>query len=364
MNAPADISAMRSLAAPEISAMAGRPFELVALVLPGFSHLALHAYLEPFRIANNVSRLPLFRWRIAALDAQPVAGANGLAIPVEVTVDELVSDPNDRKLSQLAVFAGEPVERQLTPQLNGFLRVIARRGIAISAVGTATWVLAQTGLLSGKRCTIHWSRLAAFSEVFNKPRISESLFVKDGQYSTCAGELAAFDLAVDLIGSHVGDYIAQEVCRHATVEGQRSGSNRQTGPSGLAFAGVSDKLLMAMRIMEENVETPLAMKKIAQRAGVSRRQLERLFALHVGQPPLRHYLRIRIDHAKRLIEGTRMPIIDIATACGFVSPSHFAKCFRTFNGFSPQQCRTMVPAWVGPGLGYPLPRPYVPVPVD
>ncbi|TIX74012.1 MAG: helix-turn-helix domain-containing protein [Mesorhizobium sp.] len=157
-------------------------------------------------------------------------------------------------------------------------------------------------------------------------------------------------MAVDLIGSHAGGYIAQEVCRHAVVEGQRSGSNRQTGPSGLAFAGVSDKLLMAMRIMEENIEFPLAMDEVAQRAGVSRRQLERLFASYIGLPPVRHYLRIRVDHAKRLIEGTRMPIIDIAMACGFMSASHFAKCFRVFNGMSPQQCRAIVPAWVGPGL--------------
>lgn len=141
------------------------------------------------------------------------------------------------------------------------------------------------------------------------------------------------------------------MCRHATVEGQRSGSNRQTGPTGLAFAGVSDKLVMAMRIMEENVEFPLSMDEVAHRAGVSRRQLERLFAAHIEVPPVRHYLRIRTDHAKRLIEGTRLPIIDIAMACGFISASHFAKCFRAFNGISPQQCRAMVPAWVGPGLG-------------
>ncbi|CDX24357.1 AraC family transcriptional regulator [Mesorhizobium sp. ORS 3324] len=351
MNAPANLSAIKSLATPKISAMADRPFDLVVLVLPGFSHLALHAYIEPFRIANAVARLPLFRWRIAGLGARPIEGANGLSVPVDATIDDLGCELDNRKPHQLAVVAGDLVERQLTPQLNRFLRTVARRGVPISAVGTATWLLAQTGLLAGTRCTIHWSRLAAFSEVFDQSCIRDSLFVKDGQFSTCAGELAAFDLAVDLIGGHAGDFIAQEVCRHATVEGQRSGSNRQTGPSGLAFAGVSDKLLMAMRIMEENVEFPLAMDEVAQRAGVSRRQLERLFATHIGLPPVRHYLRIRVDHAKRLLESTRMPIIDIALACGFMSASHFAKCFRAFNGLSPQKCRAMVPTWVGPGLG-------------
>ncbi|WP_192385562.1 GlxA family transcriptional regulator [Mesorhizobium silamurunense] len=350
MNAPANISAMKALTTPETTA-ALRPFDVAVLVLPGFSHLALHAYIEPFRIANAVSRLPLFCWQIVGTSRQPVEGANGLSVAVNASMDELVAGIGDRRADQLAIIAGEPVEKQLTPQLNAFLRVVARRGVPISAVGTATWLLALTGLLAGTRCTIHWSRLAAFSEVFHKPRIRDSLFVKDGQYPTCAGELAAFDLAVDLIGSHTGGFVAQEVCRHATVEGQRSGSNRQTGPSGLAFAGVSDKLVLAMRVMEENVEFPLSMDEVAQRGGISRRQLERLFATHIGQPPVRHYLRIRVDHAKRLIEGTRMPIIDIAIACGFMSASHFAKCFRAFNRFSPQQCRAMVPAWVGPGLG-------------
>ncbi|MGX5851151.1 GlxA family transcriptional regulator [Mesorhizobium sp. PL10] len=324
---------------------------LLILVLPGFSHLALHAFLEPFRIANTVSRMELFRWRIAGLDAGAVRGANGISVAVDTTIGEQQVRLQNCKPDHLAIVAGEMVEHQFTPQLNSFLRATARHAVPMAAVGTATWLLAQTGLLTGTRCTIHWSRLAAFSEVFAQLRIRDTLFVRDGQFSTCAGELAAFDLAVDLIANRSGAFIAQEVCRHAVVEGQRSGSNRQTGPSSIAFAGVSEKLLMAMRIMEENIENPVAMAEVARRAGVSRRQLERLFSTQVGMPPVRQYLRIRLDHAKRLIEGTRLPIIDVAIACGFVSPSHFAKCFKICNGISPQKCRSMVPSWVGPGLG-------------
>ncbi|ESY29618.1 GlxA family transcriptional regulator [Mesorhizobium sp. C386A] len=351
MNAPPNITALHALTTSEAAL---RPFEVAVLVLPGFSHLALHAFIEPFRIANQVAGMPLFRWLVVGASRQPVGGANGLSMAVDTSMEELSAGLCDRRADQLAIVAGEPVERQLTPQLNAFLRAVVRRKVPIAALGTATWLLAQTGLLADARCTIHWSRLAAFSEVFHKPRIRDCLFIRDGQYSTCAGELAAFDLALDLIGSHAGGSIAQEVCRYATVEGQRPGSNRQTGPSGLAFAGVSDKLVLAMRTMEENIEFPLDMGEVAQSAGVSRRQLERLFANHIGLTPARHYLRIRVDHAKRLIEGTRMPLLDIAMACGFISASHFSKCFRDFNGISPQQCRAKVPSWVGPGLGYPV----------
>jgi transcriptional regulator GlxA family with amidase domain len=353
MNAPASLCAKTALRQPEkVSTASNQPFDIAVLALPGFSHLALHAYIEPFRLANSLSKVPLFRWRIAGIESRSVIGANGVSIPVDVTIDALHTGNRDRlRLDQLAIVAGELVEKQLTSQLHTFLRTLSRRGISISALGTATWLLAQSGLLTDTRCTIHWSRLAAFSEVFHKPRILDSLFVKDGQFSTCAGELAAFDLAVDLIACHAGSHIAQEVCRHATAEGHRSGSNRQTGPSGLAFAGASDKLVTALHIMEGNVEYPLPLKDVAKLSGVSRRQLERLFATHLGVPPARHYVKVRVDRARRLIEGTRMPLIDIAIACGFASASHFSKCFRIIHGTSPQQCRLIIPAWIGPGLG-------------
>ena len=105
MNAPANINAMRSLA---VSAT-GDPFDLAVLVLPGFSHLALHAYIEPFRIANTVSRRLLFRWRRDRW--QPVAGASGLSIAVDASMEEFSNGIDDRKTSQLAIVAGEPVER-------------------------------------------------------------------------------------------------------------------------------------------------------------------------------------------------------------------------------------------------------------
>ena len=97
----------------------------------------------------------------------PVAGASGLSIAVDASMEEFSNGIDDWKTSQLAIVAGEPVEKQLTPQLNAFLRGVARRGLPISGVGTAPWLLAQTGLLADTRCTIHWSRLAAFSGICN-----------------------------------------------------------------------------------------------------------------------------------------------------------------------------------------------------
>ncbi|RWB52582.1 MAG: hypothetical protein EOQ42_24290, partial [Mesorhizobium sp.] len=264
MNAPATIHAIKAIERPDDLSL-DQPLNIAVLVLPGFSHLALHAYLEPFRMANVLTKASLFRWQIAGLDNKPVRGANNIAISIDVTPDALSA--SDAHLDQLVIIAGEQVEQLHTPQLHAFLRRIARRGIFISALGTATWLLAETGLLADTPCTIHWSRLAAFSEVFRKPRILETLFVKNGQYSTCAGELAAFDLAVDLIASHAGATVAQQVCRHAIVDGQRSGSNRQTAPLGLSYSNISEKLVLAVQTMEANLDSPFSMDAVAHRAG-------------------------------------------------------------------------------------------------
>ncbi|RWK94396.1 GlxA family transcriptional regulator [Mesorhizobium sp.] len=318
-----------------------RRLNIAIVVLPGFSHLALHSYIEPLCIANSLSEEPLFRWQLVGLDGWTVIGANGLAVPVDATIAAL--DARGTKggvLDQLIIVAGEMIEKQAPDILNSFLRKMARLGVGISAIGTATWVLARAGLLADIRCTIHWSKLAAFSEVFRTARIQDSLFVKEGQYSTCAGELAAFDLALDFISTHAGEITAQDVCKHATVEGRRSGSNRQTGSSGLALARVSAKLAAAIRIMEENIESPLPLTKLAKRMELSRRQLERLFKTHISTTPAKYYLNLRVEHSRRLIEGTRLPMIDIAIASGFVSASHFAKCFKAIHGISPQNFRS------------------------
>ncbi|WP_292232427.1 hypothetical protein [Mesorhizobium sp.] len=103
MNAPANFRALKALTTPETAVTAVRPFEVAVLVLPGFSHLALHAYVEPFRIANAVSRLPLFGWQIVGTSRQPVEGANGLLVAVDASMDELSAGIGDRRADQLAM---------------------------------------------------------------------------------------------------------------------------------------------------------------------------------------------------------------------------------------------------------------------
>ncbi|MER9191510.1 helix-turn-helix domain-containing protein [Mesorhizobium australicum] len=102
---------------------------------------------------------------------------------------------------------------------------------------------------------------------------------------------------------------------------------------------MAKKLLRILQLMEKNVEEPLSLRDISRRAELSRRPIERLFERHLSTTPWQHYLSLRLTKARQLIEMTAMPITDVAIACGFVSGSHFSKCFREHFKILPSRLR-------------------------
>jgi len=92
--------------------------------------------------------------------------------------------------------------------------------------------------------------------------------------------------------------------------------------------------------VEENLEEPLTRSELAEMACLSTRQLERLFRKYMNRSPARYYLELRLNKSRLLLLQTPMPVIDVALACGFVSASHFSKCYRDFFGKTPRQERS------------------------
>lgn len=308
---------------------------LAILVLPGFSHLALGAFIEPLSLANSAAEREVFTWRVLTPDGKAVLSRSCIAVESQGDLRELTQNDFD----QLVVISGQALDSRQFPEVSAGLRSIARRNIKITAIGTATWLLAHAGVMTDTLCTIHWSQMAAFSEAFKDANVCNALFVTDGQISTCAGEIAAFDLALDLVTRYAGADVVKEVCRYTTMINHRSGLERQTSPAGLTFAGTNSKLASALHLMEDNIEFPIGLAEVAKRTKISVRQLERLFMQHVGNSPAKHYKRMRLEHARRLVEQTGLSLTEIAIACGFASASHFSKCFKELYGATPTRCR-------------------------
>lgn len=318
----------------------GETFRLTILALPGFSQLSLSSFVDPLRLANSVIGRRFFNWTMVSPDGEPVECASGFKLSVDgdfVSLGERVQTLDGT--SMVIVCAGEQVEKHASVSLTKTLRLCKRQGVAIAALGTATWLFAETGLLDGAACTIHWEKRAALAETFGRVQVHDTLFVRDSAIATCAGEFASFDLVMDLISEHLGKHTALAVCRLTTAGHWRPASDRQWTINA-NHTGFGKPIAEVIRIMEEHIEDPLPLRDIAKCVGRSQRQIERLFFQAVASSPMRYYLLLRLGRAKRLIEQTHLSIVETAIACGFASASHFSKCFRDAYGTSPSRYRT------------------------
>jgi transcriptional regulator GlxA family with amidase domain len=214
-------------------------------------------------------------------------------------------------------------------KLASFLRQMVRRDVIVGSVSTASFILAAAGLLDGRRCTVHWDYLEAFHEAFPRLEASSELFVIDGNVFTCAGGTAAMDVMLQFIRQRQGDEFASMVSDqfiYGTIRQPRD-AQRMTLRNRLGV--VQPALVKAIEIMEEAIESPQRSPKIAKGIGVSTRQLERLFRRYLGCTPTQHYIRLRLEKARKLLRHSTLSVLEIGIACGFTSASHFARAYRS-----------------------------------
>ena len=213
------------------------------------------------------------------------------------------------------------------------------RGVAVGSLCTGAHVLAQAGLLTGKRCAIHWENLPGFAEAFPQAEVYADLYEIDSNIYTCAGGTASLDMMLNLIDQDFGENLVNRVCEQALTDRVRGPHDRQRLPLRARLGVQNAKVLSIIELMEKNLSEPLSLLDIAEGADLSRRQIERLFRQEMGRSPARYYLEIRLDRARHLLVQSSMPVVEVAVACGFVSASHFSKCYRELYNRSPQQER-------------------------
>ena len=313
---------------------------IVFFLVPNFSMIAFATAIEPLRIANRVASRETYRWRLASADGQPVRASNGVLCAVDTSIEaERKALGGENRPSMVFACSGIRVEDFNDKVALAYLREAHQRGVSVGGLCTGAHLLARAGLLAGKRCAIHWENLPGFAEAFPRADVYADLFEIDGNIYTCAGGTASLDMMLALIRDDQGDDIVNRVCEQALTDRVRGPQDRQRLPLR-ARLGVQDaKVLRAIEVMEANLSDPLSLVEVATLVGLSRRQVERLFEREMGRSPARYYLEIRLDRARHLLLQSQLPIIEIAVACGFVSASHFSKCYRELYGRSPLQER-------------------------
>lgn len=305
---------------------------------PRFSAAPFFSAVDALRLANEATGRRLYSWRLYSQDGQPVESSAGIAVGVDGAYADIGPMP------QVIVCGGADIQNSDQSVLIAKLRKLAFYGVTIGALCTGAHVLARAGLLDGYRCTIHWEIQDAFREEFPDLNVTQELFEIDRNRITCAGGTAAIDMMLSFIAQKNGPDIAAAVTDALIHHRMREPGERQRMDLRSRVGVAHPKILAAVARMEKHLEEPLAAADLARESGLSARQLERLFRTHLGESPARYYLNLRLAHARRLLAQSSMPILSIALACGFVSASHFTKCYGEHFGRTPSQERKRRPA--------------------
>ena len=303
------------------------------LVVPNFSMMAFTSAVEPLRAANRLSDRELYRWFVISKEGAPVSASNGIAVVPDCALG------HEPMVRDVIVCAGIGAETYQDKQVFGWLRRLARQGCRIGSLSTATYILARTGLLDGYRCTVHWENLPGFTESFPQLEVTPELFEIDRNRMTCSGGTAALDMMLALIALEHGRDLATRVAENFVHERIRDNHDQQRMALRTRLGISHPKLLKVIGLMESNLEEPLPRSELARQALLSTRQLERLFRKYLNRTPTRYYLELRLNRARSLLNQTAMSVLDVALACGFVSASHFSKCYREYFDRTPREER-------------------------
>lgn len=304
------------------------------VVTPDFNLAATMGFVDPFRAANYLDGRARFRWRFLSDGGRPCRASNG----AELATLGLTAGYDTPDF--VVISSSWTPERHATEPLLASLRRYARDGSTLVALDTGAFLLAQAGLLSGRQATTHYEHIDALGELYPDIDVREDLSVFDGNRISCCGGTATVDLALTIIGEMAGLSLANAAARylfHPQVRGPGS-SQRPTEREPIG-AQIPKIVHDAIQIMEAHLEDPLSIPDICSRIGRSHRQLDRLFARHLGRTPALYYRDIRLDRARGLVTQTDMAMSQIAVASGFASQVHFSRAYRSRFGIPPTKDR-------------------------
>jgi transcriptional regulator GlxA family with amidase domain len=322
----------------------GKPVRIAFLLVPRFSMMAFAAGVEPLRSANRLSGSGLFEWQLVSADGNSVEASNGISVATQGSLATL------GKIDMIIACAGlEAPEVERSVKLHHQLRRLAHHGTVVGAISSGSFLLAEAGLLTGRRCTVHWEYLEAFRTQYPQLEVTEDLYVIDRNVFTCSGGTAALDMMVHFISQAGGSQLALAVAEQFIHPQVRTQEEQQRLDLHARYRIENPKLIQVIALMEGAIDEPMELRQMAQRANISVRQVERLFRDHIGSSPKTFYLDLRLAKARTLLRRTLGSLRTIALECGFGSPSHFCHAYKRRYGIPPTHERRSFAAADGAG---------------
>ncbi|MFF4049239.1 GlxA family transcriptional regulator [Streptomyces chartreusis] len=274
-----------------------------------------------------------YRIRTASLDGAPVRTSSGLTL----VPDQALDGPLD---AHTLVVPGGQGTRTPDPALVGWLREHGPRAERLVSVCTGAILLAAAGLLDGRRATTHWAYCDKLARDHPDVEVDpDPIYVRDGHVATSAGVTSGIDLALALVEEDLGRAVALGIARHLVVFLRRPGNQAQFSAQLAAQTAQREPLRDVQRWITEHPDADLTVESLATRASLSPRHFARAFQTETGMTPGRYVDRVRLEHARRLLEDTSDGIEEISRASGYGTPEAMRRAFVRALGAAPAEYR-------------------------
>jgi transcriptional regulator GlxA family with amidase domain len=302
------------------------------LLINDFTLISMSSAVEPLRMANRLSGSNFYSWRTIGETGEDVVASDGLSVNAEFGIDDtdVFSD-----LDIIIVCGGRRIDQSTTEPVLRWLKKADQLGIALGAICTGSYVLGKAGLLDGYRCSVHWENIASLTNTFPSISVSRNVYTIDRHRYTCSGGTAPVDMMLHLVRHQLGADVSAGVAEQFVYDRVRQSGDHQRVPLRHTVGNQSEKLIMAVELMEANIREPMSQVELASYVGLSGRQLQRLFQRYLMCSPSAHYRNIRLLRARELLQQTNLSLHEIGAQTGFDSSSHFSKAYRELYGYAP-----------------------------
>ena len=310
---------------------------VIVLAVPPVDEFDLVCPIQVFGAANRLAGKPVYSVEVATNGKdEKVQGEGGVLSFVAETSYKALNE----KFDSLLLVCGLTTRSARDQALFSWLRRIAPTVRRLGSVCVGSFLLAEAGLLNGKRATSHWRFSEELARRYPKVKVeSELVWVKDGNIYTSAGISAGIDLAIAWVEEDCGATVAQEVARELVLFLRRSGGQKQLSVTLSAQASEMKAIQELQVWIMENLRKKLSVEVLAGRAAMSVRNFERVFTREVGRTPSKYILQARVEAARHRLEQTDGGLKQIAAACGFGSADVLRRSFSRFVGVTPNQYR-------------------------
>lgn len=320
---------------------------IVVVVVPPVEELDLVGPIQVFGAANRLALKPLYEVEIVTNTKDlRIQGEGGLlAFAAQGPFQDVKG-----KFDSLLLVCGLATRTARDPALFAWLRKISSVVRRLGSVCVGSFMLAEAGLLNGKKATAHWKFGRELASRYPRVRVEfEPIWVKDGNIYTSAGISAGIDLALAWVEEDCGSRISHEIARELVLFLRRPGGQTQLSVS-LSAQATDLRAIQELQIwIAENLHGDLSVRLLAERSGMSIRNFERVFVREVGKTPSHYVLQMRAEAARRLLEGTEKGLKQIAAACGFNSTDSMRRAFLRSVGTTPHKYRRQLPIAGGRG---------------